>query len=516
MLKKFTVLLLLVGLTAFYACKDKMVNNPIGSRPPTTKIFLNPDSTISLQQSKIHLYWTGDAPDGQIIGFYVSLDGVKWKFTTSNDSLFSLQIGAVDTIFSFRVASVDNSGSGQYLTDVNQNGIDFGPEPFTDLNGNGKWDAGEPFISIGQIDPNPARLRLPIKNTAPTIVWDALSTHPDISFPAMTFGWDANDIDGYTTIQNINIALNDTTKYVSLNGTVSLVTIRTNDFTNPTPLMDIYLNADITNQPVDSLGHKIKLTGLKYNANNIFYVQAVDISGAKSPWISSATQPNSNSGWYVKKPVGNIALVNNYAAFDNPGTFYPTMMDNIGLTGKYDLIDLVKQKLPYANYTFLETVKLFKGIIWYTDNTPSLDLAGATVQKITAAGIKIFFSMLFPQPYTDDLSQIQQFLPILSDSSTYLTVLAPGKIISYPADTSLYPILKVATSFQRVRGLYLNNGVTAIYSFPNKELGGYIGFENSSKNIFFIGAPLHKMNGIPGSVQKLLTQVLFKDFNLTP
>jgi hypothetical protein len=259
------------------------------------------------------------------------------------------------------------------------------------------------------------------------------------------------------------------------------------------------------------VGNKIKLPGLIFNSNNIFYVQVQDISGAKSSWISSATQPKSNPGWFVKKPQGNIALVNNYAAYDNPGTFYPDMMDTLNY--KYDVIDLVNQKPPYLNITFLETVKLFKGILWYADNNPSLDLANATVQKISAANVKILFSMLFPQTL-DVVSQVQGFLPIRSDSSSYLAILAPNRIIS---DTNhSYPTLRVATSFQRVRAFYLNPGDIPIYYFPNKELSGYIGFENSDKSIFFIGMPLHKMNGNPGSVAQLLTKVLFQDFNITP
>jgi len=526
MLNKFTVILLLAGLTAFFACKDKVVDNPLANKPPTTKIFLSPDSSVSQQQSKIHLYWTGDDPDGQIVGYYFSWDGVNWTFTSKNDSLFSLQIGAVNATFTFRVSAVDNSGSGGYVSDVYQNGIHYGPEPFKDLNGNGKWDAGEPYVSIGLIDPNPAILKLPIKNTAPTIAWDALSTHPDTSFTVMTFGWDAADIDGdmyhgLNTIVHIDIALNDTTKFVEMNGTVSIVTIRTSDFTNPNPLMDIYINGDVTNQPVDSTGNKIKLPGLVYNSNNVFYVRAVDNSGAKSPFIASTTQTptvtNHNNGkWFVKKPVGNIALVNNYAAYSSPGTapsdFYPPMMDSLGLTGKYDVIDLVKQIPPYINITFLETVKLFKGLIWYTDNAPSLDLANATVQKITAANVKIFFTMLFPQ--TIDLNQIGGFLPISADTSYYLSVIAPNKLVRDTSNSG-YSNLKVASSFQRVRSFKLNPGVTPIYYFPNKELSGYIGFENSSKNIFFIGMPLHKMNGIPGAAA-LLSKVLFNDFNLTP
>jgi hypothetical protein len=123
--------------------------------------------------------------------------------------------------------------------------------------------------------------------------------------------------------------------------------------------------------------------------------------------------------------------------------------------------------------------------------------------------------MLFPPPSTGDLNVIQQFLPISSDSSSYLTVLPPNKIVSDTSHSG-YPTLQVSASFSRVRGFYLNSSVIPIYYFPNKELSGYIGFENSAKNIFFIGMPLHKMNGIPGSVAQLLTKVLFQDFNITP
>ena len=347
-------------------------------------------------------------------------------------------------------------------------------------------------------------------NSPPEISWNTLSTHPDTSFTAMTFGWDASDFDGNNTIQKINIALNDTTNFVVLNGTVSAITIRTSDFSNPNPLMDIYINGDPANQPADSAGNRIKLPGLIYNSDNKFYVQAVDNFNSKSPWISSATQTNSKPGWYVKKPKGNIALVNNYSAYDNPGTFYPDMMDSLNLNGKYDIIDLVNQKLPYNNNTFLETAKLFNEILWYTDNNPSLDLANATVQKITNAGVKIFFSMLFPQII--DLTQIQGFLPIRSDTSSYLAVMATNKVVSDTSHTG-YPTLKVATPFVRVRSFFLNPDATPIYYFPNKELSGYIGFENSGKNIFFLGMPLHKMNGNPGSIKNLLQKVLLNDFN---
>ena len=173
---------------------------PYGNQPPHTGIFLYPDSAISSQPSKINVHWWGDDPDGFVIGYYFSWDGKNWTFTQSNDSLFALKIGIADTNYVFLVSAADDGGNGVYDTDVFQNGIDYGPEPFIDKNNNGVWDQGESFTDIGLIDPNPASVDFPIKNSAPVVKWDQLTVLPDTSFPAMSFGWDATDIDGDETI----------------------------------------------------------------------------------------------------------------------------------------------------------------------------------------------------------------------------------------------------------------------------------------------------------------------------
>lgn len=125
MLNKFTLSLLLLVLTAFYACKETASGPTSPNKAPTTKVFLNPDSTVSQQQSRIQLYWSGDDPDGIIAGFYFSWDSTNWTFTAKNDSLFSLRdIGSLK-VFDFLVSAVDNQGNGVYDTDVYQNGIDL-------------------------------------------------------------------------------------------------------------------------------------------------------------------------------------------------------------------------------------------------------------------------------------------------------------------------------------------------------------------------------------------------------
>ncbi len=489
------------------SCFKDMVNNPIGNQPPKTGIFLYPDSSISRQPSKIDVHWWGDDPDGFIVGYYFSWDGKHWNFTKSNDSLFALQIGVTDTNYTFQVSAVDNGGNGVYDKDVFQNGIDYGPEPFTDKNGNGVWDSGEDFVDIGLIDPHPASINFPIKNSAPTIAWDQLTVLPDTSFPAMTFGWVASDIDGDATIIKINVALNDTTNpnnIVSLDGAVRNISIRTNDFSSSTASADILIGG------LESNLFSQKLPGLKLNGNNKVFVQAEDISGAKSSFISL---PGEGKNWYVKKPKGNFLIVNDYVTPDNAPSFYSSVLDSLGLNNKYDVYNFHSQTPPFLNVTFLLTLKLFKYVFWYTDNNPSLDLLSATTQSYITAGGKIAFSMQFPQNI--DLNVLQGFLPISADSSdAKLTLYSNTKVTD--ASKTGYPDLTLTGNVFRVKSFYVNPlGGNPIYYFPNNEMKGYIGFTDSQKKMFFIGLPLHKCNGGNANVKNLFYKVFFQDFGLT-
>lgn len=508
MMRKISIIFLIFAAIISLSCYDKLVDNPVGNLPPNTYTFLYPDSVISSQPSRIKVHWSGDDPDGFVIGFYFSWDNVNWTFTTKNDSLFALQIGVVDTIYYFNVSAVDNEGNGKFDNEIIQNGINFGPEPFIDQNGNGIFDNGETFFDIGLIDPTPAQIKFPIKNSAPTAFWNTLSFTPDTSFPAMTFGWEASDIDGDATIEFINIALNDTNNFVQLSGGVRRIAIRTKEFTSSNPLCDILIDGNPNNLA------QVKLPGIILNGENRFYVQAVDISGAKSPYISL---PNETKKWYVKKPKGKLLIVDNYSTIDNSSSFYDQMMDSLGLADKYDVLNLhsTTQIPPYLNITFSETIKLFGYAIWYSDNNPSLDLASASVQKYIDGGGKILLSLQFPQIV--DLTALQGFLPIISDSSDSRSSLLANVIISASLTQPAYPDLQTTVSLFRVRSFYLGQlGVIPIYYFPNNELKGYIGFSNTAKTLFFLGLPLHRVNGGNANVKPLLAKVLFDDFGLVP
>ncbi len=498
-----------ISMFFFLSCGEDFIDNPNENKPPETRIALFPDSSIAPQPSRLEVAWWGDDSDGLIVGFYYTWDGIDWTFTSENEILFSLQIGATDTTYAFKVSAVDNGGNGIYDNKIFQNGIDFGPEPFTDSNNDGIYNNGEKFFDIGLIDPSPATLNFPLKNTAPTIEWNALSIIPQISFPVMSFGWNADDLDGMGTISKINIVLNDTTNFnniISLDGSVRTITLRTKDFNSTNPLMDILIEGNESNIFPE------KLSGLKLDDYNTFYVQAVDIGGASSKFISL---PDTGKTWYVQKPKGDFLIMDDYSTSDGAAAFYNSMMDSLGLNGKYDIYDYLNQKPPYTNVTFLQTIKLFKYVLWYSDNNPSLDLAAATVQTYIDAGGKIAFSMQFPQNVDPVL--LQGFLPINPDTIYSKTSLLPNTVISAQATDSTYKQLTTITSLFRIKSFYLNpNGAVPIYYFPNNELKGYIGFFNNSKSLFFYGLPLSKSNGGAANVKSLLSKIFFEDFGVTP
>ncbi|MGE5351849.1 MAG: hypothetical protein ACM3P0_07190 [Acidobacteriota bacterium] len=509
-LLRFVPFLLLA--LALAACNEKLTDSLLTNEAPHTYISLFPDGEISQQQSRLKVSWWGDDPDGLVVGYYFTWDNVHWTFTTKNDSTFALRIGASDIKYDFRVAAVDNGGNGVYDNSVIQNGIDFGPEPFVDQNGDGKYNPGEKFYDIGLIDPKPASLKYPIKNSAPKVEFNSLTSLPDTSYPVMTLGWDAEDLDGQETIVKVNIALNDTTKFVTLPGNTRLVMLRMKNFNTPGAETEILLNASEGNIFPE------KLTGLKLNGNNRVYIQVEDISGAKSNFNAL---PSESRKWYVKKPVSNFLIIDDSKLEDNAADFYRNTFNTMhggSLAGKFEVWDINKNKVPYDNVTFLETIKLFKYIFWYNnDNDPNISLASTASRKFIDDGGKIAFSMTLPSIIDNQV--LKAFLPVDSVGTTpkkdYLTTLYTNT--SATSDKA-YPELKTSGTVFRVRSIYPTSGTgVPVYSLVTTQLTGNktIGLRDSEKKLFFIELPLSKSDGNQGNVKLLLEKIFFEDFGLT-
>jgi len=525
-MKKYYILIpVLISAILIISCSESITGSKVQNVPPETHIFLHPDSgkTISQQSSKLKVHWWGDDPDGFVIGYLISWDQKNYGFTPRNDSTFSLVIRGLDTSYIFSAAAVDNAGNKKYDQTVVVNGINYGSEPFTDSNNNGKWDEGEPFIDFGAIDPTPAHLTFPIKNSPPIVSFQQNSQVPETTFTVASFAWNISDVDGDETVQKVFIALNDTASFIELPGSARFVTIRAKaPFSSSTVSADVFIGTTI------GTPYSIKLPNLKLDEKNIFYVKAIDIAGTFSKMIQ---MPDTGKAWFVKKQKGNILIIDDYGVNDQAASFYNATMDSINsgiLKNKYDVLDIKYGKtsttpgvlLPkFTNPTFTEMLKLFKVVIWYTDNDPSLEIAQLTVRNYTESGGKILLSMVFPQTF--DTRGLSDFLPIDSVSPTPINIIpmntkinltADGTALGYSPlsiDNSTIPVARIRTFFPSAAGAK-NLYTLGLTGNP------IIGFKDIDTRRIFLGLPLHRCNGAPSNTKEFLRKVLIDEFGVTP
>jgi hypothetical protein len=468
--------LFLLILIFSLSCSEKHSDEPKANNSPETFISLFPDGEMSLTQSKQHLHWWGTDVDGLVVGFFISFDSTHWSFTSKNDSIFTLFLTRTDTSYKFYAAAVDNQGNGVYDSQTG-----YGPEPFTDLNGNGRWDAGEPFIDCGAIDQKPASIKVPIKNSPPVVSFVIQSDVPDTTFPVASFSWTGTDPDGDETISKYYYVLDDTTK-------------KWNELSGKTTFLTLFKKDGIT------------------QGNHCLYLRALDIAGAYSKTVRMPD--DKNKYFYIKEPVGDILIVDDYGTVDNSESFYNALFDTLGngkfkkhdvLDIKYGLTSITKPKYlpPFVNPTLTEIFKLFKYIFWYSDNSPSLEVAQRTLPDFKKAGGKVLFTAAFPENPGESMGSVVDFAPIDGISSTTISFIPQGvqmlpdaqNAVNYPAltrDQGLVPVVFI-------RSLVPKIDARVMYTLQSYFLwtgNPVLGVKDADKPSFIlVGVPLHRFNG---------------------
>lgn len=483
-------LLFLVLLVA--ACSDTP-NDPVGNKPPETYLSLHPDDELRTTTSRQHIHWWGDDPDGFVAGYFISFDNKSWTFTTKNDSVFALTLSGSDTTYAFFVRAVDDQGNGRYDTDG-----PYGPEPFTDENGNGVYDDGENFIDLGAVDPTPADLNYPIQNSPPVVVFTQGSDVPDTTFTVATFSWIGTDLDGDETIQEYQYALNDTTNqasWKSLPRSTTFLTLFEND-------------------------------GLQ-EGDNVFYLRAVDIAGANSRIIR---MPDTAGTWYVKKPRTELLIVDDYGPVDVSAEFYRGVTDTLfgGRFRNADIFDIKtgastttrgKYLPPYINPTFIETLKLFRYVIWYGDNNPTFNVAQLALPDFQASGGSILFTAAFPESAIDPRGGITDFAPVDSLSPTAITFVPKETLAEPDAESPGYPILKrdsqgIPVAF--VRHLFRKINARNLYRFQEStrwEGQPVVAVRSGDSRFILFGIPLHRFDA-DGTIGPLIHQIFRNEFGV--
>ncbi len=479
------------------SCSKEFPNQPIGNNAPETYLSLAPDSSLRRTTSRQHIRWWGVDPDGLVIGYVFSFDSLQWKFTTRNDSIFALSLNTTDTTYTFYVSAVDNAGNGKYDAQTA-----WGPEPFDDLNNNGRWDAGEPFVDYGAIDPTPASLKYPIQNTPPVVSFLLKSDVPETTYTVATFQWSGTDLDGDATISKYYYALDDTSNsaaWKELPGTANRVTL-------------------------------FKSNGLT-GGFHVFYLRATDIAGAESKTVR---MPDTSKTWYVREPKGDLLIIDDYSPTDFAESFYRQVFDSLlmnGRLGSKDILDIKRGASSISrgkfvpaliNPTFVETLKLFKYVLWYADNAPSLEMAQASLPEFKRAGGKVLFTSGFPENVTAQGSLVD-FAPIENVESSFLALrLNAGEYLE-PQVGSGYPTLyrdSLGAIYQFPRGVVPKIDARIIYRMQQSSrwTGQPIMAVKDADQARFVlvAALLHRFGRPPDNLVAFLRKVFQDEFGVIP
>ncbi len=195
--------------------------------------------------SEVRLSWYGTDVDGYIKGFEISLDNQNWDFTTVQDSVFvfDLEPGSDTTDIDFYVRAIDDDDN---------------------------------------TDPTPAYLKVPLKNSQPSVSINDARSVKDTAFCVSTFYWKATDPDGDQTVKQVFIRFNEGSwNEISVRENLISILVDTN-VSSGNATAELYYGR---NDQAESL----EVDGLQVGAENVLYIRSVDLAGAESLVDTSAS-----------------------------------------------------------------------------------------------------------------------------------------------------------------------------------------------------------------------------------
>ncbi len=454
----------LLLLTTVVSCSRRFPDVPKPNLPPDTHLYLESTRTLRTTTSQQVLHWYGDDPDGLVVGFLYTFDAEApvpetwggdtlagvWTFTTAQSDTFGLRFISQDTTFTFRVAAVDDQSA---------------------------------------VDPTPAMQRFPVKNTPPEVEFTLNSDVPETTFTVASFSWRGTDLDGDETIVAYEWALDDTSSADAWHRVPSKVTF-------------------LTLREEDGLTE----------GNHVFYVRAVDLSGSRS---KTARMPRTeDKTWHVRKPKSRFLLIDDYAPLDNSAAFYADLLAE--LLGRFDVWDIKADRnrdndpdlLPSSAATFTATLELFDRVLWYTDQSPTLEYAQISIPAFLQKGGKIVMSASFPEFFSSQGNPLE-FSPVDSLGFTINRV-TPG-VDLLPQKVEL-DTLRTSTNVFFVKTLVPKPSSLVLYRLSESSRWQgqpVVAVENADRSFVFFGMPLHKLDG-RNTVQSVLRHILEVEFGGTP
>jgi hypothetical protein len=461
----FYTIFLLAAVVA-YNCRKEMPNQPKANQLPTTRIWLQSDQTLLETSSRQHVYWYGEDPDGQVVGYIMTVvsdsalnvhirkmnnqlpspDTLTYFWTTKTDSIMPLPLLQKRDSFTIVIRAIDNLFHNPSLTEGAA--LKLSPEPYWDVNNDGIFNSGDiPLPSLlKSLDPKGAVQLFPLRNTPPVVYFQGDPTAADTTIPVQqplytytvaTFSWRGTDIDGDNTIRGFRIALNDTSFESNWSQLLSPATT-TITLVVPRNVSDAsagnVVDAEVYAGTYPNLQPRGRVSGLRLNGYNRLYLKALDVAGeySKAVRLPDSTSPTNNRTWYVKKPQSTMLFVLDYGStytteknaiipyyrnvFNNP-----TILN--GSLANFDTLDIVNQRPNNLNPALIKTLQLYDVVLWATDRFPSLQPAQIGLFNYTQSGGKVIFTTTFQTALSyADLRALNDFAPLDSTTSDNVNV----------------------------------------------------------------------------------------------
>jgi len=453
------IFLWLAALLLLNQCSENFSDNPKANRPPETFLSIFSDNQLSPAISRQTFHWWGDDPDGMVQGFI-------YTFNPNATNVTSWDENSTDPDWTFTTETQETFTLSLGGTDTT---FTFWVKAIDDM---------------GAADPEGATQDFPIVNTRPIVEFPVGTDVPETTFTVATFVWSGTDLDGDDTIAKYQYVLDDTS-----------------DISAWTELAP--------SQNAVSLAASDGLT----EGEHVFFLRAVDVAGAASPFIR---MPRSeNEIWFVKEPKSRFLIVDDYNIADNTDSFYlQTLRAIVGNVDVWDIKSNGQALEPASSQAFLRTLQLFDRVFWYGDTSPNLEKAQVSLPAYVASGGKVFMSTSFKE-FSNNLGDPLDFSP--ADSlGRKINRITRNQIVQVTAAFAARGLsdLRVKTAIiPNVFPVVPKISSQTLYQLPENP-GVWAGTPpvaviNADESFVFFGLPLAALDGL-GNVTQLL-QTVFTD-----
>jgi hypothetical protein len=469
-----------IGAVLLLSLSCRKTGELLPNTPPDS-YFVVDSIPLSGQQrlnSQVSLSWYGTDRDGYVTGFELSEDGVTWRFTERQDSLFkfALPSGNDSVDIELWLRSVDDKGA---------------------------------------VDPDPAFLRIPVKNSPPQASFEQKALPNDSVRSVVTFRWNYSDPDGAESVVSAFLKVNQG-NWTPIDRNQALLSLVLDPSASGNATAELYYgtenNASLT------------VDGLLADAPNQMYLKVQDLAGSES-------SVDSSNVFFLRQKTSDLLLVG--AQPTSVRQAYTGLLDELNIS--YDIEDYHRNAAADAPKFWDPGFRLLSGLydklFIYADPStlppnpvsgaeePLLNLAASAIQIFTDKGGKSLTTTSFTP--TADITPLIGAFPIdqvisspgqariVPDSGLYsVDSIAYPDLFPSSIDIGVDPFVRSADSelFYRAR-------LTRLSGWNGDDLIASRRRRNGSVNQILFSIELHKYLGDRSAMLQLFDQIFNDDFD---